>query len=181
VILFCQQAGHSHLQELPQPRPVPGVAVPPLVADVDGGDRTLVKWPEALPMNWVSDQAKPMNGTYGQWTGYFYVPKGTKAVGFTGGEHGEIRDAEDRPQFRLNGKQSYFYSVAVPEGRTARCGRHGTSAASFGCSRCRRCSPARRGELLLPKEIVEREQHERDVEAKIVRENAVKLFPAPKS
>lgn len=83
----------------------------------DGNDRTLVVWPDSLPCVVRSTQAEGMNGSYGEWMGYFYVPAGTKVIGFFGGEHGEIRDAEDRPQFWLNGKEPNFYSVDVPAGQ----------------------------------------------------------------
>ncbi len=83
----------------------------------DGNDRTQVKWPTDLPLTIASSQDAPMNGTYGQWMGYFYVPKGTKIIGLFAGEHGEVRDSEDRPQFWLNGRERNFYGVAVPEGQ----------------------------------------------------------------
>lgn len=83
----------------------------------DGNDRTLVAWPEAVPQLILSDQDHPINKNYGQWMAYFYVPKGTKVIGFFGGEHGEIRDSEDRPQFWLNGRANNFYSCQVPEGQ----------------------------------------------------------------
>ena len=123
----------------------------------DGSDRTMVKWPDALPMNWQSDQAKPMNGTYGQWMGCFYVPKGTKTIGFFGGEHGEIRDSEDRPQFWLNGKQPNFYSVAVPEGQDGKVWKARYVRGSLRLLTVPPVFPRTPGELLLPKEFVEKD------------------------
>lgn len=87
------------------------------IAIDDGQDRTLVKWATNTPMTVKSSAAEPMNATYTDyWMMYFYVPKGTKVVGFFGGEHGEIRDAHDRPLFWLNGRAPNFYSVSVPDG-----------------------------------------------------------------
>lgn len=83
----------------------------------DGNDRTQVRWPADLPLTLASTQEAPMTGSYGEWMGYFYVPKGTKIIGLFGGEHGEVRDSEDRPQFWLNGRDRNFYGVAVPEGQ----------------------------------------------------------------
>ncbi len=64
----------------------------------------------------ASTQENPMNRFYGLWMGYFYVPKETKTIGIFGGEHGEVRDSQDRPHFWLNGREPNFYSVPVPPG-----------------------------------------------------------------
>ena len=61
-----------------------------------------------------------MNGTYAQWAAFFYAPKGARQVGFFGGEHGELLDAEDRVVFWLNGREDNFYSVDVPQGQDGR-------------------------------------------------------------
>jgi hypothetical protein len=83
----------------------------------DGHDKTLVEWDCPLPMAMKSTADEPMNGTYGSWMMYFYVPKGTRTIGFFGGQHGEIRDAADRPLFWLNGREPNYYSVEVPDGQ----------------------------------------------------------------
>ncbi len=44
----------------------------------DGNDKTEVKWPAGQPMTVVSSDAAPINSSYGQWTAYFYVPRGTR-------------------------------------------------------------------------------------------------------
>ena len=82
----------------------------------DGNDRTQVNWPKEQFMAIASTQENPMNRFYGLWMGYFYVPKGTKTIGIFGGEHGEVRDSQDRPHFWLNGREPNFYSVPVPPG-----------------------------------------------------------------
>ncbi len=86
----------------------------------DGGDRTLVSWPGDQRMTVFSTRDVPMNDTYGDWMAYFYVPKGTAAIGLFGGRHGEVRDSMDRPQFWLNGREPNFYSVPVPDGEDGR-------------------------------------------------------------
>ncbi|MCB2016004.1 MAG: DUF4838 domain-containing protein [Hydrogenophaga sp.] len=86
----------------------------------DGGDRTRVRWLGELPLNFPSTLDDPANQTHPQWTAYFYVPKGTKRIGFRGGEHGEILDAEGRAQFWLNGRERGFYTVDVPDGQDGR-------------------------------------------------------------
>lgn len=82
----------------------------------DGGDRTLVNWDVGLPMVVRSTLAEPMNRHYAPWTLYFYVPKGTALVGLFGGEHGEVRDSQDRPHLWLNGRVPGYYGVTVPAG-----------------------------------------------------------------
>lgn len=82
----------------------------------DGNDKTRVAWPEAQPMTVRSTQAEPMNGNYGEWTAYFYVPRGTKVIGLFGGGHGEIRDSQNRPHLWLNGREPNYHAVDVPEG-----------------------------------------------------------------
>ncbi|MCX7009465.1 MAG: hypothetical protein NTY53_19850, partial [Kiritimatiellaeota bacterium] len=83
----------------------------------DGNDRTLVQWNCALPLTIRSAADHSMNAHYTDyWQLHFYVPKGTKTVGFFGGEHGEVRDSAGRPLFWLNGRTPNYYSVAVPDG-----------------------------------------------------------------
>jgi hypothetical protein len=123
----------------------------------DGNDRTLVKWPDAPPLTWRSDEVKPMNGSYGQWMGYFYVPKGSQTIGFFGGEHGEIRGAEDRPQFWLNGKQPNFYSVAVPAGQDGKVWKVRFVRGSLRLLTVPPYFARTPQELLLPKEVVEKD------------------------
>lgn len=83
----------------------------------DGKDRTNVQWPEQLPMAIASTLEHPMNDTYGGWTGYFYVPKGTRVIGLFGGGHGEVLDSENRVMFWLNGRERNYYSLEVPKGQ----------------------------------------------------------------
>jgi hypothetical protein len=123
----------------------------------DGNDRTQVKWPDDLPLTIASTQEAPMNGTYGQWMGYFYVPKGTKIIGLFAGEHGEVRDSEDRPQFWLNGRERNFYGVAVPEGQDGKVWR---VRYVRGAVRLLTVPPyfgRTPQDLLLPKEVIEKD------------------------
>ncbi|MBX3398978.1 MAG: DUF4838 domain-containing protein [Gemmataceae bacterium] len=123
----------------------------------DGQDRTSVVWPTGLPQVVLSTQDQPINKTYTQWMAYFYVPKGTKVIGFFGGEHGEIRDSEDRPQFWLNGRANGFYSCAVPEGQD---GKVWKVRFVRGTLRMLTVPPSfarTPQELLLPKEVVEKD------------------------
>jgi len=121
----------------------------------DGGDRTLVTWPPGQAMVVRSTVDEPMNAHYGSWMMHFYVPKGTKMIGFHGGRHGEIHDSAGRPVFWLNGRQPDYYTVAVPEGEDGtfwrvRYGRGPIRLLNVPPYFAR--SP---GELLLPREVVD--------------------------
>ncbi len=121
----------------------------------DGGDRTRVTWPAGQRMTIPSSLREPMNSNYSSWTLYFYVPKGTRVIGLHGGGHGEVHDAAGRPIFWLNGRQTNFYSVPVPDGQDGKPWRirYGRGAVRLLTvpPYFARCA----GELLLPREVVE--------------------------
>lgn len=123
----------------------------------DGDDRTLVTWAEGLPMTVEATEATPLNRAYGSWEMYFYVPQGTSVLGLFGGEHGEVRDADGRPLFWLNGRERNFYSVAVPDGQDGKlwriCYGRGPVQLLTVPSYFARCA----AELLLPREVVQRD------------------------
>ena len=82
----------------------------------DGSDMTLIKLISAIPWTVKSSNDEPMSHFYGEWTLYFYVPKGTTTVGLFGGEHGEVCDSAGHAVFSLNDRPPNFYGVPVPEG-----------------------------------------------------------------
>jgi hypothetical protein len=84
---------------------------------VSSGDRVAVVFPDDLPVVVPCAEARPMNGTYRDWSAYFYVPRGTKEVRFMAGGHGELFDQVGRPLFWLNGRPPATYSVGVGEGQ----------------------------------------------------------------
>ena len=123
----------------------------------DGGDRTQVKWPAGQAMTLLSTQDSPMNANYGQWRGYFYVPKGTKAIGLFGGRHGEVRDSHDRPHFWLNGREPNFYSVPVPPGEDGKVWRVRYAKGAIRLLTVPPCFAITPAGLLLPREVVEKD------------------------
>lgn len=50
---------------------------------IDGGDHTRIEWPEGMPVMVPSSLDSPEASSHfrGQWSMYFYVPKGTEMVG----------------------------------------------------------------------------------------------------
>jgi hypothetical protein len=128
------------------------------IAIDDGNDRTLVKWVTNTPMTVKSTTADPMSASYTDyWMMYFYVPKGTKLVGFFGGEHGEIRDSADRPLFWLNGRVPNFYSVAVPDGEDGKFWRVKYGRGSIRLLTVPPCFARSPAELLLPAEVIRKD------------------------
>jgi len=124
----------------------------------DGSDKTLVTWPAAQPMTVLSTGEFPMTGTYGQWSAYFYVPRGTKAVGLFGGGHGEIRDSHDRPLFWLNGREPNYYSVPVPPGEDGRVWQMRYAKGAVRLLTVPSCFATTPAALLLPREVLEADQ-----------------------
>jgi hypothetical protein len=120
----------------------------------DGGDKTLVEWPADRSVAVRSDHALPLNDTYRQWSGYFYVPKGTTHLGFLGGDHGEIRDSEDRPLFWFNGRPANFYRVSVPAGQDGKVWRVRYMNGSLRLLNVPPYIARTPGELLLPREVI---------------------------
>ncbi len=123
----------------------------------DGHDRTNVRWPVEQIMTIRSGQDEPMNDTHTQWMQYFYVPKGTTSIGLFGGEHGEVRDAEDRPHFWLNGREPNFYNVPVPPGQDGQVWRIRYARGAVRLLTVPPCLALTPQGLLLPKEVVERD------------------------
>jgi Domain of unknown function (DUF4838) len=127
------------------------------IAVSDGGDRTQVTWPPGQPMTIRSTESAPMTGSYGEWMAYFYVPKGTTVIGFFGGEHGEVRDSQDRPHFWLNGREPNFYSVPVPSGEDGKLWRVRYARGAIRLLTVPPCFATTPQGLLLPREVVDRD------------------------
>ncbi len=81
----------------------------------DGNDMTKVKWQIGIPMTFESSLNTPVN-INGRYSAYFYVPKGTKVVGFYGGNGGVIFNASGEKVFLLKGRKPGYYSIPVSEG-----------------------------------------------------------------
>lgn len=123
----------------------------------DGDDRTEVKWPPGQPMTVWSSLQTPMNERYRQWMQYFYVPKGTKTLGLFGGDHGEVRDSEDRVQFWLNGREPNFYSLPVPAGQDGKVWHIRYGNGPIRLLTVPPCFSDTPQGLLLPKEVVQKD------------------------
>lgn len=92
----------------------------------DGGDFTKVKWPEGWAVTVETDMDSPHVGSHfrGNWTLYFYVPKGTKKIGgwasriadWAPRTCGTLIDPEGNPRHDFGQHEEGWFSVDVPEG-----------------------------------------------------------------
>jgi hypothetical protein len=124
----------------------------------DGMDRTRVMWDCRLPMTVKSTADEAMNKYYSDpWQLYFYVPKGTKTLGFFGGAAGEICDLSGKTLFSLKGRQPNYYSVAVPPGQDGKAWSIRGGRGSVRLLTVPPCFARTPAELLLPAEVVARD------------------------
>jgi hypothetical protein len=124
----------------------------------DGKDRTQVVWPESIPLVLTSTPDDPINRFYRQWDGYFYVPKGTKVIGFFGGEHGELLDSDGRVVFFLNGRDNNYYSAEVPKGQDGKFWRARYIRGALHLLTVPPVFARTPKEILLPREVVEKDR-----------------------
>ncbi|MCP4407267.1 MAG: hypothetical protein GY807_05795 [Gammaproteobacteria bacterium] len=83
---------------------------------LDGGDKTLVNWSEETPVTMKAGLDDPVN-IEGEWSLYFYVPKGSKVIGgFSKVSRGTIISPDDGEKFALDVSKSGFFSFPVPIG-----------------------------------------------------------------
>ena len=122
----------------------------------DGNDATRVRWEAAAPMTIVSSRRRPAKLST-RWSLYFYVPKGTKTVGLFADGGGSLRDGAGATVFTFDGRKPGFHSIPVPKGR------QGTLWKFHECTGQRLLLTVppflarSEAELLLPREVVERD------------------------
>jgi hypothetical protein len=118
-----------------------------------GGAQTL--WDDGVPMTIESSFERPGN-FHGRWTLYFYVPKGTRIVGgFSNGE-GKLRSGSDVLVHTFDRKPGFF-SVPVPAGEDGRLWRFEGCAGDRMLMTVPPFLARSASELLLPREVVERD------------------------
>lgn len=130
----------------------------------DGGDYTRITWPAGLPVVIESGIDTPDTGSHfrGNWSLYFYVPKGTKSVGGWAARvanwapkvSGKILDGEGKAVYEFKGEDGWF-NVPVAEGQD---GKLWKFERSEGLRLLMTVPPylARSGEdLLLPAEVID--------------------------
>ena len=122
----------------------------------DGGDGTEITWPVGTPLTIRSDPANPAL-LHGRWTMYFYVPRGTKVVGGFADGPGELHDPDGKTVHKFGDAPGYF-NVSVPAGYDAKLWRfsHGNGRRLLMTVPPYLARHAK--ELLLPREVVERDR-----------------------
>ena len=124
----------------------------------DGNDKTIIKWPESWPMTMkseIDDPGRPQS----RWTAYFYVPKGTKIVGgYTTATTGTLRNSAGTIELDFTKMEgSGYFSVAVPEGQDGKLWKFDNVSGSRMLMTVPSYLARNARELLLPKEVVERD------------------------
>lgn len=122
----------------------------------DGGDGTEITWPAGTPLTIRSAPSSPVL-LHGRWTLYFYVPRGTQVIGGFADGPGELRDPAGKTVHTFGDAPGYF-RISVPAGQDAKLWRfhHGNGQRLLMTVPPYLARSER--ELLLPREIVERDQ-----------------------
>ncbi|MFT5468146.1 MAG: hypothetical protein ACI8UO_003254 [Verrucomicrobiales bacterium] len=121
---------------------------------------TRVKWPDDLTRTVLSSEGQDKQVS-GRNSWYFYVPKGTKVIGaYAQASAGGLYDADGQQLLDFKDQATDYVSIEVPEGQD---GRLWSARALGGRFRLLNVPPFVAGtaaELLLPKEVIEREHRE---------------------
>ena len=123
------------------------------VSDHGAGTRTL--WADGVPMTLVSRPEAPAN-LAGRWSMYFYVPKGTKVIGGYASGPGDLLDPTGRKAHIFDKKPAYF-SIPVPAGQDGKLWKFQNTAGQRLLMTVPPCLARNERELLLPREVVERD------------------------
>lgn len=137
------------------------------VTIVDGGDYTHVVWPKGMPVMLPSAVDSPSIGGYfgGAWTFYCYVPKGTKVIGGWAARianwapriSGFLRDGDDHVMLDFSTLEDGWFSVPVPKGQDGRLWKFENNQGIRQLMTIPPCLARNGHELLLPREVVERD------------------------
>jgi hypothetical protein len=123
------------------------------LSDHSAGTRT--HWPEGVPMTLVSRADAPVQFA-GRWSLYFYVPKGTKVVGGYASGIGDLLDGAGKTVHTFDPKAAYF-SIPVPAGQDGKLWKFQNSTGQRLLMTVPPCLARNERELLLPREVVERD------------------------
>jgi hypothetical protein len=137
------------------------------IVALDGGDFTKITWPDGLPVSVESDinSSHTQSHFRGNWTLYFYVPKGTKQIGgwaarvasWAPRTCGKLLDPEGTARYDFGEHEEGWFCIDVPEGMD---GQLWKFQDNNGQRLLMTVPPylARSGiELLLPDEVVEKD------------------------
>ena len=121
----------------------------------DGGDMTRVEWAGKTPVTLLGEDAeiKQISGTF-----YFYVPKGTKKLGFyCNMRRGYIVSPDKKKVFSFK-KTLGYHSLVVPAGSDGKIWQFRGIAGNIELLTVPPCLALEPRALLLPKEVVEKDK-----------------------
>jgi len=119
----------------------------------DGHDMTRVLWEPGTRMTALSS-LEARASFHGRWSLYFYVPRGTKAVGLYASGRGTLLDAEGKTVYDFGGKKAGYHTVPVPEGQGGKLWKFHQTAGRRFLITVPPCLARDADELLLPEEVV---------------------------
>lgn len=124
--------------------------------EIAGGGAAQTTWADgAFPMTVESSIERPGN-FHGRWTLYFYVPRGSKVVGGFSQGVGTLRNASGAVAQKFSAKPEYF-SVPVAKDEDGRLWMFEQCAGNKMLMTVPPFLARSAGELLLPREVVEKE------------------------
>ena len=124
-----------------------------VVSDQGAGART--HWLDGMPMTIISRlDAQP--NLLGRWSMYFYVPKGTKVIGGYASGQGDLLDNFGKKVHSFDKKAGYF-SIPVSAGQDGKLWKFQNTAGQRLLMTVPPCLARNERELLLPREVVERD------------------------
>ena len=123
----------------------------------DGGDLTSVEWPRNQRISFKSSMDQPIK-TNGRWTLYFYVPRGTTTLGLHAESRGRIHGPSGKVLLNLDATPAGYHSIRVPQGADGRLWEINSAAGSIRLLTVPPYLARSPEELLLPREVVERDR-----------------------
>ncbi len=134
----------------------------------DGGDYTRIQFPAGMPVSLPSGLDTPGTGNHfrGPWTLFFYVPKGTTLVGgwaqrianWAPRISGVLKDADGHVHLDFSTLEDGWFHTAVPPGQDGRLWKFENTHGLRLLATVPPCLARSAEELLLPREIVERDR-----------------------
>jgi hypothetical protein len=123
------------------------------VTDQSAGTR--IAWPAGVPHTFISSFERHPDFA-GGWTLYFYVPRGTKTIGGFSQSTGSLRNGSGALVHTFDRKPGFF-SIAVPPGEDGLLWKFEKCCGDKMLMTVPPFLARSAGELLLPKEVVERD------------------------
>jgi hypothetical protein len=135
---------------------------------IDGGDYTYLNWPEKMPITIESGVDTPRVKSHfrGEWSLYFYVPKGTKSVGGWASRianwapriSGQLLDADGKVLIDFAKQDEGWFNVPVAKGQDGRLWKFNRSQGERLLMTVPPYLARNQEELLLPEEVVKADE-----------------------